>query len=439
MSATQTEPSGATSSPSGPFEAGGEGRQRGAVQAELLHPVVAGVGDVDRVGGDRDAHRLGELAGAGALGADRARTPVAGLYVWIRLLRVSATQTTPLASTSALEGSSTCRRRRRSPPYDCTTGVADRSPANFSIRPPRVSTAQTRAVRSDGQALGPGERGRLGAAGAHLVDVGAVGLEALDPVVEPVHDVDLAVRGDVHGVRPRRSRGPGARRPRWSGGSCRRGRRPRCRHPRSRRRRSCRAGSMATRRRWLNLPVSAGGSAHGCGWLAQRPPIGGSHTGLRAGDVVAHDPAVAGVGDVGGVAVGGEDDVVGVVHLVVAVAVGAPSPSTKTGVRCPVQTPSAPTLKTLIWCSSYAVTHSLPSGPRVDVARAGGIAEARSPVGRLPLEVAGGVPRLDLVLAGGGDQEHVVLGVPGHADRGVEVRRRPALAALPPTGRRRCW
>src|SRR5262249_846074 len=49
--------------------------------------------------------------------------------------------------------------------------------------------------------LGPGEGARLGPPGADLRDVGAVGLEALDPVVEPVHHVDLAVRGDVDAVR----------------------------------------------------------------------------------------------------------------------------------------------------------------------------------------------------------------------------------------------
>ncbi len=306
-------------------EADGGARQRGAVQGELLHPVVAGVGDVDRVGGHGDAHRVLELAGVRARAADlreargptgRRRAGASGGVV--RLEPVVAGVGDP---DHAVRGHVGVRGVVELPVAASGVAVGLRAglgqvggdlldPVAAGVDGPHA------AVRPDGQALGPGEGGVGDAPGPDLVQVGAVGLEALDPVVEPVHHVDLAavVGRHVHGVRlgearsgragalDRVDRGAGrgehldAGAPEVGAVDVARG--------------VDRDPAQVVELALVGRRVRAEVRVDGAVVTERRQP----HR-RATGDVPAGDPAVARVGDVDGVLVVGEDHVVGEVQL----------------------------------------------------------------------------------------------------------------------------
>ena len=292
----------------------------GAVEIELLHPVVAGIGHVDSVRGHGNAHGLGELTGAGALGADRGEG-VAHRVVLLEpvVAGVGDPDHTGRVDVGVLgigelpDGASGAAVRGHSDGGQ--VGIEPLDPVSAGVDRPDA------AVRTDSDRLGPGERAKLGATRAHVVHERAVGAEPLDAVVEAVHHVDLTVRRDVHAVRLGEARdrrlGPldGVRH-----------RSVGVEHPE--------APAPEVRAVEVAIGVDSNPSQMvveaGVAWrVVADLRVAGAATAERpqplrrgAADVPPGDPAVACVGDVDGVTVVGEHDVVREVQLALVVPSG---------------------------------------------------------------------------------------------------------------------
>ena len=193
------------------------GRDPRAVQVQLLDPVVVGVGDEDVRGGDGDPLRVVELAVAAS---DPRRTPmkVAGVprgrerldpvvvgvgdvdvpvgddveVLDVVELPARACRSVPFRTVHALGPG--CGSGRRANAGSGRRGCRRPRPCRpVPRRPPRA----TRTCRAAVPRAPP------------CADEGAGGVEVLDALVQPVHHVDVAVRGGRHAERlgERRARG----------------------------------------------------------------------------------------------------------------------------------------------------------------------------------------------------------------------------------------